>query len=62
MKLTYVLFVYFFLDSQTEDNVIVRWRNGDGVIVPDYLEIPQYDISKVIVKDRKGVYNIGLFN
>ena len=42
--------------------MIVRWRNGDGVIVPDYLEIPQYDISKVSVKDRKGVYNTGLFN
>jgi len=39
--------------------VIVRWRDGDGVIVPSELEIAQYDIDQVIVKNHKGVYNTG---
>jgi len=52
---------HFFVGcySQTEDNVIVRWRDGDGVIVPSELEIAQYDIDQVIVKNHKGVYNTG---
>lgn len=48
--------------SQTEDNVLVRWRNGQGVIVPEELEIPQYDLNRVVSKDRKGVYNTGVFS
>lgn len=40
--------------------MIVRWRNGEGVIVPEDLEIPQYDLSRVVSKDKKGVYNTGL--
>lgn len=40
--------------------MIVKWRKGDGVIVPKDLEIPQYDLSSVVSKDHKGVYNIGL--
>jgi len=42
--------------------VIVRWRDGDGVIVPSELEIAQYDIDQVIVKNHKGVYNTGVFS
>ncbi|XP_078375019.1 glycine receptor subunit alphaZ1-like [Oculina patagonica] len=48
--------------SQTEENVIVRWRNGEGMIVPEDLEIPQFDISRVVSKDEKGVYNTGVFS
>lgn len=40
--------------------MIVRWRNGEGVIVPEDLEIPQYDLSQVVSKDEKGIYNTGL--
>lgn len=40
--------------------MIVRWRNGNGVIVPKDMEIPQYDLSKVVSKDKRGVYNTGM--
>ena len=52
-----------FSDSQTEDNVIVKWRtlNG-GLIVPENLEIPQYDLGKVIVKNCSRRYNTGPLN
>lgn len=51
----------FILDSQTQDDVIVKWRAGNrGVIVPNYLEIPQFDISKVVVRNRNRSYNTGL--
>lgn len=51
------------LDSQTEDDVIVKWGAGNrGVIVPNNLEIPQFDISKVVVRNRNSSYNTGLLN
>ena len=51
------------LDSQTEDDIIVKWGAGNrGVIVPNYLEIPQFDISKVVVRNRNRSYNTGLLN
>ncbi|XP_068698858.1 glycine receptor subunit alphaZ1-like [Montipora foliosa] len=49
--------------SQTEDNVIVKWRTlNRGLIVPENLEIPQYDMGKVIVKNRSRRYNTGVFS
>ncbi|XP_067051694.1 glycine receptor subunit alphaZ1-like [Acropora muricata] len=49
--------------SQTEDDIIVKWGAGNrGVIVPNYLEIPQFDISKVVVRNRNRSYNTGVFS
>ncbi|KAK2570602.1 Glycine receptor subunit alphaZ1, partial [Acropora cervicornis] len=51
------------MNSQTEDDVIVKWGAGNrGVIVSNYLEIPQFDISKVVVRNRNSSYNTGVFS
>ncbi|CAH3152680.1 unnamed protein product, partial [Porites lobata] len=48
--------------SETEDNVIVKWRNDNGIFIPSDVEIPQYDLSNVKAKNNRGVYTTGVFS
>ena len=57
----YWFYPFFFAqDSETEDNVIVKWRNDNGLFIPSDVEIPQYDLSNVKAKNNRGVYTTGL--
>ncbi|KAK3743867.1 hypothetical protein QZH41_016472, partial [Actinostola sp. cb2023] len=53
---------FSFGNANTEDAVIIRWRNGLGVILSDEVEILQFKIKNVTSSDSKGIYNTGTFS
>ena len=61
ISLRTVCLCLYSADANTDDDVIVRWSTGKGIIMSDEVEIPHFILSQIITKNTKGVYNTGAY-
>lgn len=45
--------------ANTEDDVVVKWKEGSGIILDEKVEVLQFVIKNITSQDAKGIYNTG---